>query len=293
MPAYETLLKELAHQPESVASKLLGASLYLAPVLLRAGFYLAFFAALGSAKSAIPYEVISSNNVMIAMRDGIKLATDIYFPASNRQIVVQPFPIILMRSPYNKTGAKSDANFFAARGYIFVAQDTRGRYESEGVWHFLTDDGRDGVDTAEWLGRQTWSNGKIGTIGTSYVGGTQHAMALEKAPQLETVIPVDAVSNTGYQSMRNAGAFEMRFWNWIYSIGLPNGSRQARDPGTAAILQEMSSNRILYLNQLPLRRGTTPLKLASEYEEWLVEAMKHGGNDSFWSQNNILDQPKR
>ena len=52
-------------------------------------------------------------------------------------------------------------------------------------------------------------------IGTSYVGGTQHAMAMEKCPELVTVIPVDAVSNLGYASMRNAGAFELRFWNWI------------------------------------------------------------------------------
>lgn len=239
------------------------------------------------------YQVITSNNVMVAMRDGVKLATDIYFPAANGRVAGEKFPTVLTRTPYHKSGNKTDGNFFAAHGYVFVAQDTRGRYESEGVWHFLTDDGRDGVDVAEWISRQPWSNGKIGTIGTSYVGGTQHAMALEKVPQLETMIPVDAVSNMGYQSMRNAGAFEMRFWNWIFSIGLPNGSRQARDPGAAAILQEMSSNRVHYLNSLPLRRGATPLKFAPEYEEWLVEAMKHGGNDSFWSQNNILDHPDR
>ena len=255
--------------------------------------FLALLATIESAGFAAPHEVITSNNVTVAMRDGIKLATDLYFPAANGRVVGERFPIILTRTPYNKTGSKNDGQYFAGNGYVFVAQDTRGRYESEGVWHFLTDDGRDGTDAAEWLSRQPWSNGKIGMIGTSYVGGTQHAMALEKVPQLETVIPVDAVSNMGFQGMRNAGAFEMRFWNWIFSIGVPNGSRQARDPGTAAILQEMSANRIHYLNNLPLRRGATPLKLASEYEDWLVEAMQHGGNDNFWRQNNILDGPQR
>jgi putative CocE/NonD family hydrolase len=89
--------------------------------------------------------------------------------------------------------------------------------------------------------------------------------------------------------MRNGGAFELRFWNWIYSIGAPSGSRQARDPGTAAVLREMMEHRLEYLANLPLRRGATPLALASEYEDWLVEAMRHGANDDFWKQNNIID----
>jgi hypothetical protein len=80
----------------------------------------------------------------------------------------------------------------------------------------LTDDGRDGFDACDWIGKQAWSNGKVGTIGTSYVGGTQHALAMERPPQLVTSIPVDAMSNLGYASMRNGGAFELRFWNWIF-----------------------------------------------------------------------------
>ncbi len=239
------------------------------------------------------HQVVTSNSVMVAMRDGVKLATDLYLPATNGALVPGKFPVILTRSPYNKEGAKRQGEYFAARGYVFVAQDTRGRYASEGVWHFISDDGRDGYDTADWIGRQAWFSGKIGTIGTSYVGGTQHAMALENAPQLATVIPVDAVSNMGYQSMRNAGAFELRFWNWIMSIGTPHGSRAVRDPGTAAALLEMETNRLHYLKNLPLRRGTTPLKLAPEYEDWLVEAMKHGANDDFWKAANILDHPHR
>lgn len=146
-------------------------------------------------------------SVMVPMRDGVKLATDVYLPAGN----TEKLPVILTRTPYNKDGSKSYGEYFAANGYVFVAQDTRGRYASEGVWHWMTDDGKDGADCAAWIAAQLWSNGKIGMVGTSYVGGTQHAMALEKVPQLTTVIPVDAVSNMGRQSMRNAGAFEMRF----------------------------------------------------------------------------------
>ena len=241
---------------------------------------------------AAEFAVTVRTNVLVAMRDGTKLATDVYLPAQDGESHVEKLPVILTRTPYNKSGARSFGQYFAKHGYAFVAQDTRGRYDSEGVWHWLTDDGRDGADCAAWIAQQPWANGKIGMVGTSYVGGTQHAMAMEKVPQLVTAIPVDAVSNMGRQSMRNAGAFELRFWNWIL-LNAGRGSRAAQDPATAAVLKEMAAHRLDYLKQLPLRRGTTPLKLAPEFEDWLIEAMRHGANDSFWEQNNILDFPQR
>ncbi|MBN1292950.1 MAG: CocE/NonD family hydrolase [Candidatus Latescibacteria bacterium] len=234
------------------------------------------------------YEVAVIKDVMMPMRDGVRLATDIYLPTQNGEIVKKKIPAILSRLPYNKGTIQDAARYFASRGYAVVFQDTRGRYNSEGVWHMLNDDGRDGYDCCEWIAKQYWSDGKIGMYGTSYVGGTQHAVALEKAPHLTTVIPVDAMSNLGYASMRNGGAFELRFWNWIYRVS-GDGSRQARDPGTKAILQEMDANKKYYLMNLPIRKGETPLKLAPEYEDWLVNGMKHGCNDEFWEQNNIVD----
>jgi putative CocE/NonD family hydrolase len=227
-------------------------------------------------------------NAMVAMRDGVKLATDIYLPAGSSE----KLPVILTRTPYNKDGAKSYGTYFASHGYAFVAQDTRGRYASEGVWHWMTDDGVDGTDCAAWIAAQPWANGKIGMVGTSYVGGTQHAMALAKVPQLTTVIPVDAVSNMGRQSMRNAGAFEMRFWNWIM-LNAGKGSNAALDPATQTELKEMADHRWDYLSLLPIRPGSTPLKLAPEYEDWLIQAMRHGKDDAFWAQNNILADPAR
>ena len=256
-------------------------------------FGVALFIGLQPALSAEPlYEVKIEKDVMVPMRDKVHLATDLYLPARNDKAIAGKLPTILERRPYNKNGCAGSGKYYAARGYVFVAQDTRGRYNSEGVWHMLTDDGPDGCDTATWIGKQPWSNGKIGMIGTSYVGGTQHAMAMAKAPGLVTIIPVDAMSNLGYASMRNGGAFELRFWNWIMFCS-PRGSRQSRDPGTAAVLKEMMDNRKSYLARLPLRRGTTPLKLAPEYEDWLVEGMKHGANGPFWEQNNIIDYPER
>jgi len=238
-----------------------------------------------------PYQVHLQHNVMVPMRDGVRLAADVYLPAKDGQPVAERLPTILMRTPYSKgSGEKghADGRYFASWGYAVVFQDTRGRSASEGPWHMLTDDGPDGFDTAQWIAQQSWSNGKIGTIGTSYVGGTQHALAMTRSPHLTTSIPVDAMSNLGYASMRNGGAFELRFWNWIM-LNAGRGSQYQRDPGTEAVLREMADQRKHYLANLPLRAGTTPLRLAPAYEQWLVEAMGHGINDDFWRQNNIVD----
>ncbi|HUC77799.1 MAG TPA: CocE/NonD family hydrolase, partial [Vicinamibacterales bacterium] len=130
------------------------------------------------------------SDVMVTMRDGVRLATDIYLPTRDGVVSADHLPTILERTPYNKSGSAREGRYFAERGYAFVSQDVRGRYRSEGVWRMTTDDGRDGADLCGWVGRQPWSNGSIGTMGTSYVGGTQHAIALERAPNLKTVIPV-------------------------------------------------------------------------------------------------------
>jgi len=225
-------------------------------------------------------------NVMVPMRDNVRLATDLYLPGEGK------FPAILARTPYDKTGEKGNGAYYSAHGYVYVAQDTRGRYASEGTWKFLVDDARDGEEAVNWIARQPWSNGKVGTIGTSYVGGTQHALALRRPNALVTSIPVDAVSNPGRHGIRNGGAFELRFWNWIM-LNSAKGSKASKDPETQKQLQEMADNRRKYLMNLPLRKGTTPLKLSPDSEEWLTEAMRHGGNDEFWDFTNITDHADR
>ena len=258
-----------------------------------------------------PDGAMALRDIMVPMRDGVRLATDVYLPAAaDGSPLPGRWPVLLSRTPYGKHGEASPpaeilleqlpprptpeavARLHAARGYAVVVQDTRGRHGSEGAWHMLTDDGPDGYDTCQWICNQPWSNGRIGMYGVSYVGGTQHAAAMAGAPGLETVIPVDAMSNLGYQSMRNAGAMELRFWNWSF-VEAAHGSRQSRDPATRAVLHDMARNRRHYLRQLPTLRGTTPLKLAPEYEDFLAEAMQHGRNDESWAQNNIIDHGHR
>lgn len=242
-----------------------------------------------------PSSYVIEKNVMVAMRDGVRLATDLYFPARDGVKLEGKFPAILERTPYNKDRAATDwALDFVSRGYVVISQDTRGRYNSEGIWHMMIDDVPDGFDTASWILKQPWSDGGFATLGTSYVGGTQHALAETEPPGLKAMIPVDAVSNAGYFGMRNGGAFELRFLNWIFTLGAPSGSRASRDPGTKMVLEEAAKNVRQYL-ELPFRKGMTPLRLAPEYEEWLVWAMSHGENDTYWKQPgfDVVDQTAR
>src|ERR1700751_1997521 len=80
------------------------------------------------------YEFVVEQNVMITMRDGVKLACDIYRPARNGKAVEEKFPVILERTPYGKQTVESWAHYFVPRGYIAIGQDVRGRYDSEGKW---------------------------------------------------------------------------------------------------------------------------------------------------------------
>src|SRR2546430_17351682 len=167
----------------------------------------------------VQYGVVVSKNIMVPMRDGVRLATDVYRPAVGGVPAPGKFPTILERTPYGKTAGW--ATYFVSHGYVAVAQDERGRFDSEGSWQPLRDDGNDGYDTAKWIGEQPWSDGGIGTVGTSDPGGTQHALALSNPPYLKTMIPVDAMSDYGRYRVRHNGAFELRWLNSIFNPGLP------------------------------------------------------------------------
>ncbi|HEV2948029.1 MAG TPA: CocE/NonD family hydrolase [Gemmataceae bacterium] len=235
-------------------------------------------------KSDPQFDVVVEKDVRVATRDGIKLALDLYLPAREGRPTMERIPTLLARTPYNKNGMVAEAQWFAARGYAVVINDVRGRYASEGEWRFILDDPNDGYDVTKWIGLQSWSNGKIGTFGTSYVGGTQHALACTRAPNLACMIPVDSVSNCGLAGIRHSGAFELRFMNWIFTIGAPNARSALADSKLQAALVENGRRMPQHLLDLPIRPEATPLKHVPEYERWLVEAMRHGDYDDYWKQ---------
>lgn len=228
------------------------------------------------------FEVVVEKNLMISVRDGVKLAADVYRPGRDGQSVEGKFPTLLTRTPYNKEGTARDARYYAERGYNVVANDVRGRYASEGSWRMIVDDPTDGYDVVEWIASQPWSDGKIGTFGTSYPGGTQHALAEMNPPHLTTMVPIDALSNCGVSGMRHGGAFELRFMNWIFSIGAPNSRAALANPALKAALTE--NGRLIrdHVDNLPFRRGNTPLRVLPEYEAWLHEALRSGPESGFW-----------
>jgi hypothetical protein len=245
------------------------------------------------------YEITVSKNEMLSMRDGVRLATDIYRPGRNGSAAEGKFPVILERTPYNKDSLSIAASHYVPRGYIVIAQDVRGRYKSEGHWFPIRSDPDDGFDTAKWIGAQPWCDGNIGTMGSSYDGATQHALAIANAPYIKAMIPRNAMSDFGRYGVRHHGAFELRFFNWVLTLGNPSptendraaAERAAIDPTAAPALLDMGRHVQDYVRGLPLRPGTTPLKFAPDYESWLIEAMSHGDYDDFWkdSGSSVVD----
>ena len=129
----------------------------------------------------------AKQTLMVPMRDGTKLATDVYLPEGGGK---GPFPVVLLRSPYNKDGLAGLGADAVRRGYVLVAQDTRGRFASQGKNLPFEADGWwdnrwDGYDTVEWVARQTWCNGKIGTMGGSALGITQLLLAGTGTPRID------------------------------------------------------------------------------------------------------------
>ena len=117
-------------------------------------------------------KVVLEKNVMVPMRDGVRLATDVFRPDAPGR-----YPVLVTRGPYGKDGYVNNPDhsiwFFAEHGYVVVSQDCRARFESEGDnYDPLFQEVQDGYDTVEWAARQSWSTGRVGPTGQSYPGAT-------------------------------------------------------------------------------------------------------------------------
>jgi len=159
------------------------------------------------------YEVIVSLNVMTPMRDGVKLACDVYFPGESGRRLDGRRPAILERTPYNKLREDlvETAGFFASNGYASVIQDCRGRFESEGEHGSVRPEAADGYDTIEWLAAQPWCDGRVGTIGLSYGGMNQGAAGALNPPHLTSMVPAMGFSYVASIRQRFGGAARLSF----------------------------------------------------------------------------------
>ena len=230
------------------------------------------------------YNVVVEHNVMTPMPDGVKLAADIYFPALDGGRAEGAFPVILERTPYNKAAPAqvTKGKYFARRGYVCVIQDVRGRFASEGEWYAFAKEADDGYATVEWLGTQPWSTGKVGTMGDSYAGSDQSALATLNPPHLATMIVAVGASNYYHSSMRHNGALEQRFL--IYAFRMAATSKEAEaDPALKTALQQVLMEKIPELvRQFPLKAGTTLLRRLPSYERWALDVLTHADYDDYW-----------
>lgn len=172
------------------------------------------------------HKVKVERKVMIPMTDGVRLAADIYLPEDDKK-----HPAILVRTPYNRKGDDSqNGSYYARRGYVFVTQDVRGRFDSEGEFIPFRNDVQDGSDTIDWIASQPWCNGKVGMIGASYGGWVQLKAAMSGNPHLKAIVPLVAPPGMLDNIAYDRGAFTMYTVWWAKLVefmeaggrGVPN-----------------------------------------------------------------------
>jgi putative CocE/NonD family hydrolase len=165
---------------------------------------------------------------MVPMRDGVRLATNVYRPKG----VSGPLPTILVKTPYNelsyKAGSSRAALDAVKHGYALVLQNERGRFYSEGDWEILGRPQTDGYDTLTWIAKQAWSNGKVGTRGCSSSAEWQLALAGQNHPAHAAMVPMASGAGIGkvgeFQEQGNwytGGVPRSLFFVWLYGVDNP------------------------------------------------------------------------
>ena len=246
------------------------------------GGLVAFFIAAGlqfaptSLAAGEKYEVTVERGVAAKMRDGVTLRADIYRPKADGK-----FPVLLVRTPYDKTGNMSFGLRAAARGYVVISQDVRGRFTSEGEWYPFKNESLDGYDTVEWAAALPYSNGKVGMFGGSYVGATQYLAAIAKPPHLAGICPDVTASNYHDGWTYQGGAFEQWF-NESWSSGLALDTiRRRSEKG----MNPLEGSKVLPLVSYPLLEPPSAAGIAPYFTDWLA----HPNYDNYWKQISIED----
>ena len=213
------------------------------------------------------HRVRIENDVRVPMRDGITVSVDIYRPdASGR------FPSILIRTPYNNNTdqAVAQGKWFAERGYVMIQADVRGKFDSAGDFYPFKNEPDDGFDTDEWIAKQPWFDGKLGTMGGSYVGFTQWSQAIRGSKYLTamaaTVTTPDTYGNWFYTN----GAL-----NYAFALSWGAVSIDGRVAQFTGAYDWPSVYRTLPIANAPAAAGHR----APHYRDWVA----HPRRDALWS----------
>lgn len=200
----------------------------------------------------------------IPMRDGVHLAANLFRPSLNGK-----WPVLLVRTPYGK-GGEITPNYraFVEHGFALVVQDVRGRHDSEGVFRPLEQEGPDGEDTLNWIGRQAWCDGKIGMFGGSYLGIVQWQAALRNSPYLKAIFPVVS----GYDDYLD------RFYSRGGAMKLGHRLLWISENLSLPGFRKPAINQFMY--HMPLR--TADRAVSGDSVEWYQRSLNHPAYDEFW-----------
>jgi putative CocE/NonD family hydrolase len=239
--------------------------------------------------SEATHGIVIAKDVMIAMRDGVRLAADVYRPARDGEPLAGPFPAILLRTSYDKAAQRyisTIAEFFTPRGYVTVQQDLRGRYRSEGAGQYRhtanQHEGRDGYDTIEWIAAQPWSNGRVGMVGSSHPGLVQTHAALYRPPHLTAIWPDVSPTNSYEHQVRCGGAMQLHMFGALFLHAQDSQAALASPLIRERLYQAMAHMREL-IYATPFKPGHTPLAAVPELEQTLFDYYWRGAYDEFWS----------
>jgi hypothetical protein len=245
------------------------------------------------------YDVVVERDFAIPMRDGVGLIADAYRPSKDGKPVAGKFPVVLIRTCYNKDTRLGiflfDAEYFAKRGYIVVIEDVRGRYKSPGRFYHGIYEGKDGYDTIEWIAKQPWSDGKIGMTGLSYLAAVQQAAAAMGTPHLSSMFHVEAPLSYFNNGVRRGGTFIQMVVPVAFYFA--STSREAiADPVVKKGLIEADKRGPEWLLRWPFGRGRTVLSRVPEDERFFLDTWYQTNYDKFytdvhlWEPNQYLAQ---
>lgn len=230
-------------------------------------------------------------DVQVPMRDGVRLATDLWIPEGD------PAPTLLVRLPYSKdliqgafsTGTNPEMFALLEAGYAVVWQDCRGAFRSEGRFEPMTSEPQDGADTIAWLRQQPWCDGAIGTFGTSYLGFTQWAAASQGPDGLRAIAPTMTSTDYYRAPWYTAGGtlawHNVQFWATFMALATEKKAlaRGTGEPSTLVELLNLMSNPQPELMRLPLAEQP----LLKKPCPWLSDWIAHPDRDEYWTQLSV------
>lgn len=207
---------------------------------------------------------------MVAMRDGARLATDVWLPQKR----TNPVPVIFVRTPYGRLSYVWQYATFIQRGYGLVIQDTRGRHDSEGEWLPKFYEREDGDDTLNWIAAQHWCDGNIGMIGASYSGYVQWAAAASGNPHLKALVSIVTAGSPFIDIPRKGGAFVSGMLAWTFAMA----EKQFRPDN----MERDDWDEVL--RHRPIK--DIPKKALGKEIPFWNEWMRHSRYDDFWKKTD-------